>query len=590
MLKKILKKYISKYALAVILLIIMGVVEALSALGIAPIIDILINKNIEDASAVTLKLSEMLSHFGLPVTIITFMCVYLAIICGKNLLNIITHWYLSKLNMSIQKEITIDLFRTFMNSGWQFFILKKIGKLGNTLTSEVGKIVTMLEDGINITSNGIRVIFYTVLALTISWKLTTLIVITSVILLLPFLLIGKIGYSIGKEHTSLGNEYQTTIYESLNSAKLIIGYGNQNKSIIALSEKYGSYLKAAVKYLIFQNLTPTLYEPVMIMTSFFAIYLGINYFNIELSLLIVLLYVLRNISTICMQIVQKVNGITNRLPAIEQINNLSDEAKNYSQYKGTKKIESIKYGVKLKHVSFSYDNDKTVLNDINLFFPKNNIIALVGPSGGGKTTIVDILAGFYRVDSGEVEVDSVMLDNIDIESWRKKIGLVPQEPILFHSTIKENLLWSKSDASEIDMVNACSMANAIEFIDLLPKGLDTVVGEKGVRLSGGQRQRISLARAIIKEPELLILDEATSALDSKSELLIQKAIENISKKMTVIIIAHRFSTIKNANYIYVVNSGKVIESGTFSQLMEVDGGEFLNSAELQGYSPIINQS
>jgi len=171
-------------------------------------------------------------------------------------------------------------------------------------------------------------------------------------------------------------------------------------------------------------------------------------------------------------------------------------------------------------------------------------------------------------------------------TWRRKLGVVSQDTFLFNLSIKDNLLWGVEKASEEQMNKACEKANAIEFIDKLPKGLDTVIGERGVMLSGGQRQRIAIARAVLREPEILILDEATSALDSHSEVMIQKSIDSISQETTVIVIAHRLSTIKAADYIYVLEQGSVIESGSFDQLMNKRGGEFLKTVELQTFENI----
>jgi ABC-type multidrug transport system fused ATPase/permease subunit len=210
------------------------------------------------------------------------------------------------------------------------------------------------------------------------------------------------------------------------------------------------------------------------------------------------------------------------------------------------------------------------------------MIALVGRSGAGKTTLVDVLMGFYEPTSGAVLVDGVPLQDLDINSWRGHIGFVPQDAFLFNMSLRENLLWSKTDATEEQLRQACLQANAIEFIEKLPQGYDTLVGERGVRLSGGQRQRIALARALLRQPEVLILDEATSALDSHSERMIQESIEKISQHTTIVVIAHRLSTIQKADCIYVLDEGRVVESGSFGELMRRDGN-FLEMAQLQGF-------
>jgi len=232
-------------------------------------------------------------------------------------------------------------------------------------------------------------------------------------------------------------------------------------------------------------------------------------------------------------------------------------------------------------VNFVYPDGTQTLKDCSLNLPKGRMSAIVGPSGAGKTTFLDLLMGFYRPTSGSVKIDGRPLQDYDVGGWRRRIGYVPQEPFLFHTTVRENLLWASENASPADIEKALDSANASEFVSELAEGLDTVVGDRGVRLSGGQRQRIALARALLRKPEILILDEATSALDSQSETLIQNAVEKISKEVTVIVVAHRLSTIQKADRVYALSKGRVAESGTFSELMAA-GGEFSRSAQLQG--------
>ena len=196
--------------------------------------------------------------------------------------------------------------------------------------------------------------------------------------------------------------------------------------------------------------------------------------------------------------------------------------------------------------------------------------AIVGPSGSGKTTVVDLLLGLYQQDDGSILVNGIDLEQYDLDSFRSRVGYVPQEPQLFNATVRENLLWASPECDEAGMWKACKLANAEQFVRDMPKGLDTIVGDKGARLSGGQRQRLALARAIIREPDLLILDEATSSLDSESEKLIQASVETLTNdnNMIIIVIAHRLSTIRTADRIYLLESGIVVEEGTYSNLLE----------------------
>ena len=240
-------------------------------------------------------------------------------------------------------------------------------------------------------------------------------------------------------------------------------------------------------------------------------------------------------------------------------------------------IDDIKEGISFNDVSFSYitneldSEDSFVLSHLTFKINKGTTVALVGPSGGGKTTICHLLPRFYEINSGKIEIDHIDIRNYSRFSLRKNIGIVQQDVYLFAGTIRENIAYGKIDASESEIIDAAIKANIWEYIQGLPDGLDTYVGERGVKLSGGQKQRISIARAFLKNPPILILDEATSALDNVTEMQIQKALENLSRGRTTLVVAHRLSTVKNADNIIVIDKSGIIEQGNHNELIKKNG-------------------
>lgn len=234
-------------------------------------------------------------------------------------------------------------------------------------------------------------------------------------------------------------------------------------------------------------------------------------------------------------------------------------------------LEPIKGNVRFENVHFSYNQDEEVLNAINLDIPAGSTVALIGPTGVGKTTLVSLIPRFYDVVEGKVSIDGVDVREIELDQLHQSVSMVLQDVFLFHGTIRENILFGKPDATEEEMIKAAEIANASEFIDHMPNGYDTLIGERGVKLSGGQKQRLSIARAILKDSPILILDEATSSVDTETELMIQQALERLIKGRTTIIIAHRLSTVRNADRIVALEGTGIVEAGTHEELLARKG-------------------
>ncbi len=291
-----------------------------------------------------------------------------------------------------------------------------------------------------------------------------------------------------------------------------------------------------------------------------------------------------------MQPIRRLTGFIEQyqsgMAGFERFTELMDIEPEVKDRENAVELENVAGDIEFKNVSFQYDDNKSILSDLSLKIKHGETLAMVGPSGGGKTTICQLMPRFYEINQGEITVDNVNIHDVKLKSLRQNIGVVQQDVFLFTGTIKENVLYGRPDATDEEIIEAAKKANIHEFIMTLNDGYNTYVGERGVKLSGGQKQRISIARVFLKNPPILILDEATSALDNESEAIIQKSLEELSKGRTAIIVAHRLSTIKNADNIIVITSEGIEEKGTHDELMSKEGiYTRLYNAQFKGFIP-----
>ena len=406
----------------------------------------------------------------------------------------------------------------------------------------------------------------------------------ALLLALPLMFIGKISHRLGEQTTSTANDISISIQESLSSAKVILGFANQGKISEILKHHYNRHVLAALKKRTFSAAVENSYTALGLIAILTTLYAA-HWFDVPLSEISILVVSFIKAIPIIGKIPSQKNLIDSSFPSYEQIMNLRDRAKKLEKRTGSRTFTGFDDSIMIEEVSYSYDVANTILDNVNVTIPKGKMIAFVGESGAGKTTLIDAIIGFNEPISGQIKIDGIPLQDFDIDSYRKKIGYVPQENILFNMSIMDNLLWANEDSTNEDIKKVCKLANADEFIEKFPEGYHTVVGDRGVRLSGGQMQRIALARAMIRRPDLLILDEATSALDTKSERIIQKAIEKIASETTLVVIAHRLSTIANADYVYVLENGCIVEKGRYVDLI-MQRGLFYNMVESQKFSNV----
>jgi ATP-binding cassette subfamily B protein len=575
------KKYPLLFVFNILMLTFVCFIQVASTLLIAPVLDVFINPELKNVSSITQRLFNLFNLLGINSTKINILILFLL---SNTLLSasiIFTNWLILKTQYAMVKSLAVETFNAFFSARWHFFNTQRYGSILNTLTREMDGVRGAFVLVGSMFSEFIRAIFFIAVPIYVSWKITSIAVVLGCLFILPFMLYNRSSYRLGKGCTVSSNKVMEVIHESLGAAKVILGYGNHTKYIKKFNEVFGERCNFDIKSKVLNDALPKIFEPFGWMVIIITMYISSKYFKLTIAEMGIIGYAFLRLLPMIGGFTSTKHAIVNCYPSYEQVTNMNRLAYENIQKTGNFVFDRMVDGIEYKGVSFSYPGHDPVLNDINMTIKKGEMTAIVGESGSGKSTLIDLLIGFYVPDKGIILADKKSLQELDIYSFRRHIGYVPQDTVLFNDTVNNNLLWSNEEATEKEIIEVCKLANADEFIVNLSDGYDTVVGERGVRLSGGERQRIALARALLRKPELLILDEATSALDSRSELLIQNAIENIAHKTTLVVIAHRLSTIVNADSIYVLQKGRIIEQGSYHNLIKSNSA-FKQAAGMQG--------
>jgi len=563
--------------------ILVNIAMSLFAVGslfsLGPIIDLFIHPDRSGLSPLTQKAILIMKFLGVPVSLASWMIVFLVFIMISSALQI-WGWQLAlKMKYALERDVLIGSFEDFFNAKWQFFSSSEQGTIYNSFNRELGQLGNAFSSLGVVFAGLLQVGFFLVVPFMISWKVTLIALAVGAAASSFFVLLGSLAYKIGQKNIDANNKLTSLIYENISGAKLVLGYGNQAQLLKDTDKAFEAILGPTIEFQVLNYAILIAYRPLGVFVVGVAI-IAAKWFSVPLSEVAILLLALFQVMISFGNVIGQKNSIMNMIPSYEQILALRKKAQMMRQENGQRIFPGFQREICLQDLSFSHPGHPKVLDEINLVIPKGKMIAFVGKSGAGKSTMIDMLMGFHQPEKGEVTVDGINLFEYDLCSYRKRLGYVPQESLLFNMSIRENLLWASPGATLKSIEEACQQAYADEFIASMPKGYDTITGDRGVRLSGGQIQRLALARAFLRKPDILILDEATSSLDSHSEQLIQKAIEAFAEISTVIIVAHRLTTIKRADIIYVLNEGRIIEQGSYIHLT-AQKGIFTGMVQLQ---------
>lgn len=520
--------------------------------------------------------------------VLTKICVLIIIaFLGKNIFGYLQAYFLAYVEQGVVKDIRNDTYKHLHDLPLGFFKNEKTGNLISRITNDVNVVQTSISAVfLNLFREPLNIVLFLGIAILISWKLTLF-----TIFVLPFSIgiISWIGIKLRKYSGLLQEkmaDITTVLHETITGIKIVKAFGMENYENSKFREQTQKYFKLSLKIVRIRNTAHPITEFLTVLAGIAIIYFGSQFVLIEKSLssgefLGFLLAIFR-----MMPPIKELSSVNSRIQesnaAADRIFEILDTEPNITEVTDPVLIKSFNNKIRFRNLSFHYDDsEELVLNKINFNVNKGEIIALVGSSGAGKTTLVDLIPRFFDPTEGNIEIDNTDIRKIKLENLRAIIGIVTQETILFNESVKNNIAYGYEEFPMEKIIEAAKASNAHNFIMELPDKYDTIVGEKGTKLSGGQRQRISIARALLKNPPIMILDEATSALDNESEVLVQDAIERLMKNRTTFVIAHRLSTVRNADRILVLDKGKIVQDGKHEDLLKDQDNIYNRLYELQ---------
>ena len=532
----------------------------------------------------TLTLNEKLKHWtnGLilretPHETLKILCISIVVVfLTKNVFLYMKNFFMTLVQFHLITELRNRLYKHFNALSFSYFDQKKSGELTSIVINDVANLRRALGSSFHqLLVEPINLLAFILLLFIISWKLALLSIIILPIAGLTILSIGRSIRRKSKRTAAMIAGITNIITETLSSIRVVKAFAMEEYEVQRFFKETHHYFQLILRRAKLRLLASPITETIGVMIGVLLLWVGgLEVLSGEgltpedflrfILLLFAMMDPLRKLS--------KVNvALQTGAASAERVFSILDTPPTIVDKVDAVKIDSFKEKIRINNVSFKYESDDKVLKNISFEIEKGSIVALVGSSGAGKSTLADLIPRFYDVNNGGITIDGHDVRDLSLNSLRRLMGVVTQETILFNDTVRANIAYGQKDVYDDQVISAATAANALEFINDLADGFDTVIGEKGVKLSGGQRQRLAIARAIMKNPPILILDEATSALDTESERLVQKALETLMANRTVLVIAHRLSTVTNANKIILLDKGEIKEVGTHNELMEKEG-------------------
>jgi ATP-binding cassette subfamily C protein len=563
-----------------IALLLAGVAEIFGLSALLPLLSIVVDgntivsstantavsstANTASPSAAERLINETLSTLGLTPTIeILLLVIFLAILFKSGLV-LFANKRMGYTVAQVATDLRMALLRALLNSRWQFHLQQPVGKMANAMAVEAGRAGKAFACGAVMIVALVQAIVAVSVAFLVSWQATLIALGGGVIIFFAVGGLVRKAKRAGWRQTKLMKSLLSILTDSLQSIKPLKSMARENSAESVMFKKTNLINRALQKEVLSKELLRALQEPLQMILLLCGLYLALLYWHLPATTVMVLIFLIARL----LRQIGKIQREYQRMVTLESgywsLQDTISKAEAERETMPGNYSPSFEQAIRLDRISFAY-GEKQVLHDVSLTFVKGEITAIVGPSGVGKTTIADLVTGLLRPQHGAIWVDDLPLAKLDLKSWRRMIGYVPQETLLLHDTVLTNVTLGDPELSEEDAVYALHAAEAWDFVKSLPQGIKSVVGERGGKLSGGQRQRIAIARALVHKPKLLILDEATTGLDPESEAAICDTLQQLRGELTILAISHQSALVKIADKVYRIQDGKILQTEIASE-------------------------
>ena len=544
-------------------MLIASISEGVGIMSLVLVVQVMLDTDMSETPAPLRAIFELFSKAGIRPTFVSLILTVAGLIALKAILLICAEAYALRVNARIASDLRLELVENVVSANWQFFHSQRLGRLSNALHEEATQAAGMYLVFCRSASHVASLLIYVLVAAGLSWSLSLAAIVSSLILLRLMKKFVDMSAKSGSRQMTANKEMMSIFSEGLIGMKMLKVMGVEQNLVSNLKQEVASLMKAYFINGLAKIMTKHAREPFMLVLIAIAsvVYVNIkgSFSGVDIGVLVGMIVIFQRAVNAAGHLQQQYQNLVSRRPFFDSLMEVNHSAMNNGEALGSTGESRLIGSIKVEGVSFSYANDREVLQEINLSLPEGSLTVLVGESGSGKTTLADAICGLYLPSKGAIYIGDQALDRSNIRSWRRQLGYVEQEPFLFHDSIRNNIFLERNLKSDDLQLDILSKARCDRFIDELPLGIDTIVGERGSRLSGGQKQRIAIARALAREPRLMVLDEATNGLDEETEREILSTLMDLKGAVTMLFLTHRKRVLEIADQVVEMKNGRIVK-------------------------------